>query len=325
MGGLPWRVPDWDWNQHREEQDAVLIREDRHRESSDDPGTRAMGTGYGTHLFCDLLQASCTWSACPVSRAALVLRAGWVKKRALFAGNMLPRGSRHTWPGSPPVVLYQQHSKGFLNALPCSFYTLCTHATKPSAIDLFPRWSVSCNLRARAGFSKSCTPIPSTVPGGALCSLHVGYTIQGMHRVAYRDQLWVSWPENTRAMPLPKIRATEGKNFLISRPCWAETSRLWAEVVGLAPSLHRWQPLVSLWGDTPLRGRQQPALSWPAGRFLRRPLRGQERWGMTEPGPLLCSLENARAGRNDPLHMWEAEEGFQPPEGEDKRVKKESE
>lgn len=46
---------------------------------------------------------------------------------------------------------------------------------------------------------------------------------------------------------------------------------------------------------------------------------------MTEPGPLLCSLENARAGRNDPLHMWEAEEGFQPPEGEDKRVKKESE
>lgn len=70
---------------------------------------------------------------------------------------------------------------------------------------------------------------------------------------------------------------------------------------------------------------QQPALSWPTGWFLRRPLRGQERWGMTEPGPLLCSLENARAGRNDPLHMWEAEEGFQPPEGEDKRVKIESE
>lgn len=110
--------------------------------------------------------------------------------------------------------------------------------------------------------------------------------------------------------------------FLISRPCWAEKSQLWTEVVGPAPSPHRWQPLASLWRDTPLRRRQQPMLL-PAGLFLCRPLRVCERWGMTE-SQACCSAHwrMPEAARMTLCTLWEAEGGVQPPKEENKRVKK---
>jgi hypothetical protein len=94
---------------------------------------------------------------------------------------------------------------------------------------------------------------------------------------------------------------------------------MWTEAIGPTPSA---QKAASGQFVRRLSAERQTAAHalLPAGPFLHRPLRDWERWGMTEPGLLPCSLEDTGGGLDGPLHTVGNRGVFQFPRAEGKRI-----
>lgn len=152
-----------------------------------------------------------------------------------------------------------------------------------------------------------CVALPQLAAAvGAPCPNHWLHSTGGT-----RSRLQSSPPSfftftNPKDMLLPEFRAAKGKCFLFSWPCWVEMSQLWAEVIAPLSSPQRWQPLDKLWGDMPLRSRQQSPATGRDGP-----------WG--QPGSLLHSLEEPAVAWMPP--MKNGRKTFQHPNGEDEKVR----